>query len=132
MKPASNRNVAAEMVPAELPSGIVGTPDRPLPAFARLDGRIVLVIEMSEYRDLLIAASLNARSGLVACEPRREPTGLSTIERDPEVADFLRERFPRSETMATLHAACVARFGTERSPSFSRITTFRTRWRNAR
>ncbi len=132
MKPASISDVAAEMVPAELPSGIVGTPDRPLPAFARLDGRIVVVVELNEYRDLLAAASRATRTLLAPPAPRREPVGLSTIERDPEVAAFLRERFPRRETLAALHAACVERFGAERSPSLSRITTFRTRWREAR
>ena len=60
---------------------------------------------------------------------REGPTGVSTIEKDAEVAAFLRERFKTRMTLGQLRDACVQRFGAERTPSEGRIGVFRNRVR---
>ncbi|KMO16516.1 hypothetical protein [Methylobacterium platani] len=120
-----------DLSPIELPSGLLGEPARALPAFARLDGRIVVLIDAADYRVLLAARM----QGTPAPRPRvrrAETRGLSTIERDGEVSDFLRERFRGRETIAALHTACVERFGRERAPSRGRIQVYRSRWMDHR
>ncbi|WP_430913746.1 hypothetical protein [Methylobacterium sp. sgz302541] len=101
------------------------------PIFARLDSRCVVVMHLNEYRELLTAASSRVREAANAGRVKRraDQRGHSTIDRDPEVAAFLRERFPRRETISVLYAACVERFGPERAPSAGRIQTLRGRWR---
>lgn len=60
---------------------------------------------------------------------REGPKGVSSIEKDAEVAAFLRERFKTRMTLGQLRTACVQRFGAERTPSEGRIGIFRQRVR---
>lgn len=119
-----------ELTPVELPSGLLGEPARASPAFARLDGRIVVLIDAADYRVLLAARMQQGASAPRPRVRRPEQRGLSTIERDGEVSDFLREGFRGRETIAALHTACVERFGRERAPSRGRIQVYRSRWRD--
>lgn len=104
-----------------------------LPIFATLDGRAVAVLDLDLYRRLVLAAMDDPRP------PRREksspagpPLGLSTIERDPEVAEFLRVRFRGGVTVAQIRDACRNSFGEERTPSHARIQRFREALRRVR
>lgn len=101
---------------------------QPLPIFARRESIDVVIIPIAEYRDLM---ALRARATLAASiqTGKAPPAGLSTIEKDREVADLLRSLFRGRMTLQSLHAACIDRFGANRTPSIGRISTFRTRWR---
>ena len=71
------------------------------------------------------AVTREARAKLRALRgPKRR---VSTVEKDAEVAAFLRERFKSRMTLDGLHTACVERFGAERAPSAGRIGVFRQR-----
>lgn len=107
-------------------------PGQPLPVFARREGVEVVVIRSDEYRELLGLRARAARQtvGAAVRAIRAPPPGLSTIERDPEVANFLCGLFRGRMTLQALRAACVERFGEGRAPSTGRISTFRVRWRS--
>ncbi|MCJ2065962.1 hypothetical protein MKK63_25115 [Methylobacterium sp. J-088] len=107
-------------------------PGQPLPLFGRHEGIEVVVIRSDEYRELIGLRARAAREEIRAVFQERKgpPPGLSTIEKDPEVADFLRDLFRGRMTLAALHEACVERFGTARAPSASRIQVFRARWQS--
>ncbi|RYB02030.1 hypothetical protein [Lichenibacterium ramalinae] len=102
------------------------------PFFATLGGEPVAVLPLDEYRRLVQAA-------LDGVAPRRtappkpalkaNTRPVSTIERDAEVAAFLRDLFGQHKTVAELRAACIERFGEARTPSLTRITIFRQRTR---
>jgi hypothetical protein len=62
---------------------------------------------------------------------RDNPTGLSSIEEDAEVAAFLRQQFNTGTSLPKLRAGCIEKFGEDRSPSEGRIGVFRQRWRQA-
>lgn len=103
-----------------------------LPVFACLDGVEVAVIARANYHELVMLRAKHAMEKAreaVKAKRRITPAGLSTIERDAEVAEFLRERFRGRLTIQALHAACVEAFGEERAPSRGRIQVFRSRWR---
>lgn len=108
------------------------------PLYATIGDVAVVTVPAAHYAELLAkAAGLSADArplGLSDVRALRPATRgrvrlPSTIERDPEVAAFLRERFEAADTLAMAHAACVERYGAERSPSMSRITRFRVRVR---
>lgn len=107
-------------------------PGQPLPLFGRREGVEVVVIRSDEYRKLIGLQARTAREEIRAVfrERKGPPLGLSTIEKDPEVASFLRDLFQGRMTLWALHEACVERFGTARAPSASRIQVFRARWRS--
>lgn len=111
------------------------------PVYATIAGVALVTIPAAHYAELLAKAA-----GFSADASDTRPLRLSdvrslrpatrgrvrlpsTIERDPEVASFLRERFAAADTLAMAHASCVERFGAERSPSTSRIAQFRVRVR---
>ena len=103
--------------------------NRPLPIFCNLDDRDVAIVDAKVYRALVKAAG-EASLGTLRLKdvlPRRKPRPVSTIERDGEVASFLRERFRSRATLPQLHSACLDRFGAERTPSAGRIGVFRSR-----
>lgn len=58
---------------------------------------------------------------VLPCKPPPRP---STIERDPEVAAFLRQRFAAGDPPKRARKACLAAFGDERTPSVDRINRF--------
>lgn len=103
-----------------------------LPIFATLGGTPVAVLPLDEYRRLVLAA-LDGVAPARPAAPRpasKAPRAtVSTVERDPEVAAFLRELFGLHRTVAELRAACIERFGEARTPSLTRITIFRQRTR---
>ena len=107
-------------------------PGHALPIFALREGVPVVVILAAEYRDLRALRAQQARGDISAAlrAVRAAPPGLSTVEKDAEVADFLRNRFRERMSLQALRAACVERFGVERAPSVGRIQTFRSRWRS--
>ena len=105
-------------------------PGEALPLFARREGVNVVVLSMEAYGDLLKDRGAAMRETFRAA--KAPPAGLSTIERDAEVAEFLRDRFRGRETIVALQAACLAAFGAERTPSQNRIQTFRARWKDYR
>lgn len=107
-------------------------PGQPLPLFANRGGVPVVVVCAAEYRELLALRARVAREEIRKVFQARKgpPPGLSTIEKDPEVAEFLRDLFRGRMTLAALHEACVERFGAARAPSASRIHVFRSRWRS--
>jgi DNA invertase Pin-like site-specific DNA recombinase len=117
-------------VPPERPDLEI-QPGQPLPLFCRREGIEVVVIRSDEYRELIGLRARAAREEIRAVFQERKgpPPGLSTIEKDAEVADFLRDLFRGRMTLAALHEACVERFGAVRAPSASRIHVFRARWR---
>lgn len=90
----------------------------------------MVVLSMTAYAELLAFRTHVTRQRIAAA--KAPPAGLSTIEKDAEVAAFLRERFRGRETGAALRTACVAEFGAERAPSVGRIQTFRSRWKDYR
>ena len=98
-----------------------------LPSFIEANGRRLVLVSHEEYGELVAARSKLLR--LALAERMRQPAkprlGLSTIERDPEVADYLREQFRGGVTVAEVRAACLERFGAERTPSHPRIQRFR-------
>lgn len=103
-----------------------------LPAFLEVEGQKLVLLGHEDYAELVAARSkvlLDALRPPRTETPRPPRLGLSTIERDPEVADFLRERFRGGVTVEHLRAACVEAFGAERTPSRSRITRFRSKAR---
>lgn len=102
-------------------------PGEPLPLFAKRDGEQVVVLSMAAYGELLALRAQAARLAIQGA--KAPPAGLSTIEKDVEVAEFLRQRFRGRETGETLRTACVEAFGADRAPSVGRIQTFRSRWR---
>ncbi len=109
-------------------------PGQPLPVFATLDDVAVVIIPAAEYREL-VALRLRVPLAEVRAKARarHEPRGgLSTIERDQEVAIFLRDGFRGGVTVEQHRAACLARFGPDRTPSVSRIQRFRLALRRSR
>lgn len=99
------------------------------PLYVTLFGVDAVVIPVDVYRQLVAARVklpfVEARAGVHArARVRRRP---STIESDPKVAAFLRERFDLADTIEAAHVACLARFGPERTPSRSRVARFRLR-----
>jgi len=102
-------------------------PGEALPIFAERDGEQVVVLSMAAYGELLALRAQAARFAIR--QAKAPPAGLSTIEKDAEVAEFLRQRFRGRETGEALRAACVRAFGDDRTPSVGRIQTFRSRWR---
>lgn len=114
---------------------IIGTLDgAPLranfPLYVTVFGIEAVVIPAGEYRQLVGArlklpfVEVRAATRAVASTPRRR---LSTVERDPEVAAFLRQRFAVADTIEAALAACRERFGADRTPSRSRASRFRAR-----
>ena len=106
------------------------TPGQPLPVLCALDGVEVAIVAAASYRELVKTAAKVAFPGPSLREilPRRKARKVgSTIERDVEVAEFLRERFRTRMTLGQLRAACLERFGAERTPSLGRIGVFRQR-----
>lgn len=106
-----------------------------LPTFLEVEGQKLVLLAHEDYAELVAARSkvlLDALKPPRTETPRPPRLGLSTIERDPEVADFLRERFRGGVTADQLRAACVEAFGAERTPSIERITRFRLAARRAR
>ena len=106
-----------------------------LPAFLDFEGRKLVLITHEEFAELVAARSkvlLDAVRVPRAGEQRSPRLGLSTIERDPEVAEFLRERFRGGITVDQLHSECFEAFGHDRTPSKQRITKFRLAVRRAR
>lgn len=96
-----------------------------LPAFATLDGQPVAILRLDVYRRLLAAALKGFAQPQAHRTTAEPPLGLSTIERDPEVANFIRDRFRGGVTIAQVRDACRAAFGDERTPSHARIQRFR-------
>ena len=118
------------------PLGSLGplAPDgQALPIFATLDGKAVAVLSLNMYRRLMLAAlegpTLAPRQAKPAAGP---PLGLSTIERDPEVAEFLVSRFRGGVTVDQIRDACRNTFGEDRTPSRNRIQRFRQRLQTVR
>lgn len=113
---------------------IVGSIDgQPLraafPLCVTLFGVEAVVIPADEYRRL-VGAGLRLPLVEAVARARRGPSPIpSTIERDPEVAAFLRERFALADTIEMARAACEARFGPDRTPSASRIARLRDKAR---
>ena len=98
-----------------------------LPCFIEADGCRLVLVSHEEYGELVAARSKLLRLALQERmqQPAKPRLGLSTIERDPEVADWLREQFRGGVTVTQLRAACLERFGAERTPSHPRIQRFR-------
>lgn len=118
------------------PLGSLGplAPDgQSLPIFATLHGAPVAVLPLPFYRDLMIAA---VRRVTPAQPPQptssSPPLGLSTIERDPEVAEFLVSRFRGGVTVDQIRDTCRNTFGEDRTPSRNRIQRFRQRLQSVR
>lgn len=100
-----------------------------LPVYAIWNGARVVVLAVDDYKRLL-GASLPQPVAKIGRAPRRKPRPLpSTVERDAEVATFLRSQFAAAATIDTAHAACLEHFGTTRTPSKNRIGAFRTKVR---
>ena len=100
--------------------------------FATLNGVPVAMVPLELYRRLVSAAfagTAPAAAPRQPVRPARNPVRTSTIDRDPEVAAFLRERFEQHQTIDALREACIARFGHARTPSRTRITILRQRSR---
>lgn len=111
---------------------IVRRRDGTLPIFAKLDGVAVVIVDAREYRHLK-AASLRlpvAQARLKVRAPRSHAPRPSTIERDPEVAGFLRVQFRQAATLDEVRSACLERFGPERTPSIGRVGRFRAKVRD--
>ena len=120
LDPASKALRTADLGPLKA-EGQAGT------VFATLDGTPVAVVPLDIYRRLVSAAVAGAAPAAAPQRPARKVVRTSTIDRDPEVAAFLRERFRLHLTLADLHAACLERFGAERAPSIGRIKALRLR-----
>lgn len=98
------------------------------PISATIAGVKVVTIPLADYAKLLddrrrlaeTGAGSRARAGL---KPNRSP-----IERDPEVAAFLAERFERIDVSAALRQ-CHDRFGGARTPSRTSAFRYRDRLR---
>ena len=90
-----------------------------------------MIVDLREYQQLRAAALRLpvAEARLKLSAPRRRAPLPSTIERDPEVAGFLREHFARASTIEAAHAACLERFGVDRTPHRNRVARFRTKLR---
>ena len=103
-----------------------------MPAFATLDGQPIAILPLDAYRQL-VAAAVQSIAPAKADKPAVEPQlGLSTIERDPEVAEFIRSRFRGGVTVDQIRDACRNKFGEDRTPSRSRVQRFREALRQAR
>lgn len=106
----------------------VGVAGAALPLFVSVQGRELVIVSREEFIRLSRAALrlpiAEARVAALSRGPSRRP---STVERDPEVAAFLRERFALADTIEAAHRACSARFGAKRTPSLGRVGRFR-RW----
>ena len=104
------------------------TPGQPHQVFATVDGVEVAIVPAAEYREL-VGLRMKAPFAEVRAKakPGRPRTGLSTIERDPEVADFLVSRFRGGVTVQQILDVCRNTFGAERTPSHARIQRFRQR-----
>ena len=128
--------VEAELQPAPVGAlGPLASEGQALPVFATLDGVAVAVLPLADYKRLVAAAMQDARAAIVAAaqtQPKRKPRGLSTIERDPEVAEFLLEGFRGGVTIQQIRDACRNTFGEERTPSHTRIQRFRERLQGRR
>jgi hypothetical protein len=122
----------SENDPSHISPELEFQPGQSLPLFASRDGAPVVVICASEYRELLALRARVARDEIRAVFQERKgpPHHLSTVDKDPEVADFLRDLFQGRMTIAALHLACVERFGEARAPSATRIGVYRKRWRS--
>lgn len=97
------------------------------PLYTSVFGVNAVVISVDEYRQLLGTRIAKGFEGpLKAFREARHPPPPrpSTIERDPEVAGFLRERFKERLTAEKAHAAALEHFGPERAPSRGRVATF--------
>lgn len=105
--------------------GSVAVDGQCLPIFATLDGAAVAVVALADYKQLV--AIVMAVPFAKAEAKRERPGGLSTIERDPEVAEFLASRFRGGVTIAQIRDACRNTFGDERTPSHQRVQRFRQR-----
>ena len=104
------------------------------PLRATVFGVDAVVIPAAEYAALVAsdgAEQVGARFAVVrsALRTARVAPGRarSTVERDPEVAEFLRGRFAVADTIEQARAACEARFGLARTPSPGRIGRYRRR-----
>jgi hypothetical protein len=93
-----------------------------------------VLVEVETYRQIISTAFQKVREAgpTIVRQVRADPVGISNIERDPEVAAFLRERFLKRYTLEELHAGCIEQFGAERTPSIARIGKFRKRYLEAR
>lgn len=105
------------------------------PVHTVLEGVPFVTISLARYKELLAASTISpplvseARAKLRASTALRRPPLPSTIEQDPEVAAFLRERFQRAATLRAAFDACHAKFGADRTPSISRIGRMRSKVR---
>lgn len=111
-------------------SAVVGTLDgRPLraefPLYVEMFGVPRVVIPATEYRLLTAKQDLRGRFHVPSARGRGRVRKQSTVDRDPEVSSFLRERIKAVDTVEAMRKACVSRYGAERAPSCTRIVRFR-------
>lgn len=103
------------------------------PIRTEVAGIAAVIIPLDRYKDLLRTVPGKTfeepLKALRALRPRHLKPLPSRVERDPEVAAFLRERFALADTIKEAHAACAEKFGAERTPSYERIRGFRTKVR---
>ena len=105
-------------------------PEAPsFPIAATIAGVEVVTIPLADYRDLLSARRRLDEMGLRRI--RFECPRPGVIDRDPELAVFVTERLQTMRRLDDLHAAAVARFGRERTPSRSAIHRYWQRLRAA-
>ena len=91
------------------------------PAVVTISGVEVVTIPLTHYAELL---DCQRRLAAVAVTPTRFAADLrSRIDRDPEVAAFLLECLGRKLLKQT-YAACLERFGPERTPGGSTISRY--------
>ena len=103
-----------------------GSPVRAtFPLYVDMFGVSAVVIPTTEYERLRAVRDLPGRIGAYLDRPSRQLP--STIERDPEVAAFLRQRFALADTVKMAREACEERYGAARTPSATRIQVFRSR-----
>lgn len=119
----------------------IGTPGplqsegQALPIFGTLDGVAVAVVPLDDYKRLMLAALHGTMAKVDAAalpRPKVPPFGLSTIERDPEVAEFIRSRFRGGVTIDQIRDACRNKFGADRTPSRNRVQRFRQQLQRVR
>jgi hypothetical protein len=91
------------------------------PAVATISGVEVVTIPLTHYAELL---DCQRRLAAVEVTPTRFAADLrSRIDRDPEVAAFLLDCLGRKLLKET-YAACLERFGAERTPGASTISRY--------
>ena len=89
------------------------------------DGGATVTIPAAEYDDLVACKARLIVIEMVRARGLR--SSRSPIDRDPDLALFLRERLVGG-TIREVHEACLAGFGAARTPSRSAIDRFRHRY----